>query len=186
VSISFLNKFAYTNLGTTPPHQIKDGKSIWSVVDLKFILVGLKSDVAPVATWSNTPAKLQLEYLTIPAKGGFETPVQSLLQFCNCTSTDIPEDNPSYYSMGVISGVVVDLRTVSWILQRLLEHRIENTYVWGTSPRGVPSIGFEWNSGKRRVFLGGLDQEVSEGLTVYQPPKSELSSILELAMMEED
>lgn len=186
MSIEFLNKF-YTETEHPTLKQVRDGRSTWSIVDLESILVGVRSNVVVTALHRDPTTRRYSDYLSLPAKEGFETNLLDLQSFCKCTPSELPSDDPTVESIGVILGAPLDLRALSWVLSRIQETKVESVYLWSTTQNDIPSIGMEWEEGRRRVFLAGVRLDPTEEVQkypIYTPPKSDLESILELAMVE--
>jgi hypothetical protein len=81
-------------------------------------------------------------------------------------------------AMGVITGVNIDLRKLSFILSILPD---EDLFVWNsTRAQGVKSIGFE--CGQWRGCLAGLASDAEECLNIFKPSpaKSTYDLMMEL------
>lgn len=183
-SIDFLSRFVIDCDDQVPPVPFlaQSGKTVWSVATDGNMLVGVREGL-DLLTFNKALVRKILNYLTTPLKPGFSVAVETLLRWSGPAPTEIPNDEPADSEVGVLAGKLIDLRRLSLLLEAI---EVESVYVWDASVTGVWSVGIEWDNGRGRAIIGGINQEPRETDNHFSVPKSEVDQLLELAMQDED
>jgi hypothetical protein len=182
--IPFLSKFideSFTRVRSTP-FPLRNGKTVWSVVTNGTLFVGVQREVM-MLPYKDAPLDLLLPLIKTPVRPGAQVEVKTLLEWSEPISEGVTwsslDDVEVLDYLGVVSGVIIDRRKLSFLLQSLEE---ESVYLWDASNATkllTPSLGVEWDSGKGRAILAGVDPSKVYSEKVFQPPKSYSDSILE-------
>jgi len=180
--VEFLSKFTLGGAESwkARPFLLRAGRVSWSVASSGYMLVALRQSV--VKPFAEAPIEKLVRYLLTPPGPGVEIEVAALRAWAgDPPSGMVPPEEVLEDRVGVLLGRVIDLRKLAWLLQHL--EGVSKLYVWDTSETfDVWSLSFEWDQGRGRAIIAGVNWEPEPTDLVFEVEKTVEEDAYDLVM----